>query len=499
MSEELIKLEDIAEEDAINKISVNDGSKEPTNQGNLRKLITKEKDKENHSKANNLTNNYKINSLISISNYYCSLDIGTGSVRCLIAESKQFNNDKTRLEVKGFGNCPSRGLRKGVVINIDSTVNSIKLAVKQAEEMAGHKINEVFLSISGIHIKSLNSLGVVAVRDKEISNYDIKKVIEAAKAIAIPPERELLHVIVQEYVVDGQRGIQQPLGMHGVRLEVNVHIVTGLISSSKNIVKCANKAGLKVKDIVFSSIATGVASLSASEKEQGVCLIDYGAGTTDISVYREGAVVFSEVIGKGSANITNLIAQKLKLSLIDAEKVKCKFGNACSSTVSKHETFLINFSPNMEQSRSTYDLSRVIESELKVLLNDIMSLLVANNLVDLIPGGFVVCGEGSNLKNLDLFFNDNVSLQVRTSNMTSIEGNNNLGTDATAGINNKYKTDIDNLSFTGISEICDSAEYATARGLLAYAASYSSEAKNKPVKGVKKLFRKAYGWISENF
>lgn len=485
MSDELIKLEEIADEESVNF----------TSEANQKKLLAEET---TYTTTKDSYKRLDSSPLISISNYYCSLDIGTGSVRCLIAESKQFANGGTRLEIKGFGNCPTRGLRKGVVINIDSTVNSIKSAVKQAEEMANHKISEVFLSISGVHIKSLNSLGVVAVKDKEISKYDLQKVIEAAKAIAIPPERELLHVIIQEYVVDGQRGIQQPIGMHGVRLEANVHIVTGLISSSKNIVKCANKAGLKVKDIVFSSIASGAACLSPSEKEQGVCLIDYGAGTTDICVYNEGSIIFSDVIGKGGANITSLIAQRLKLSLIDAEKVKCRFGNATSSSVSKHETFLINASPNLEQSRSTYELSRVIESELKVLLNDVMRLLVDNNLVDLIPGGFVICGEGSNLKNLELFFNENVRLPVRVGHVVSPQTSNGTGGDLALGSSDNY-SDRDSVSFTGIGEICNSAEYATARGLLAYAASCSTDAKNKPARGVKKLLKRAYGWISDNF
>lgn len=448
--------------------------KEKTNSENLDKSLDYRRELKNKSNKEN-TPLIKLNQLI------CSLDIGTSSVRCLIAECRDRNNEKNDINIIGFGTSSSRGLRRGVVINIDSTVASIKNTVKQAEEIAKQKINEVYLSITGVHIKSFNSLGVVAIRDKEVSSYDLEKVIEAAKAVAIPPEQELLHVIVQEYIIDGQGGIQQPLGISGVRLEVRVHLVTGLISPAKNLVKCVNKAGLKVKDLIFSPVAASYSVLSETEKEQGVCLIDFGAGTTDVAVFSEGAIIYSGVVGEGSSKVSNSIAQSLKISLLEAERIKCTYGNGKANLISKHESFALKNTNNENESRcSKYELSRIIENDLKSTLNEIFSILNENDLLNSISGGFVLVGEASNLAGIKDLIADYLKLPVRTLKNEKLDINSSI-------------------TFSGINEICNSPEYANARGLLAYGLNYSKLDLSNSKKGLGKLWKSTLSWLAENF
>jgi len=227
-------------------------------------------------------------------NIVVGLDIGTTKICAIVGEEV-----KDGLEIIGIGTHPSRGLRKGVVVNIESTVESIKKAVEEAELMAGCEINRVYAGISGGHIKAFNSHGVIAVKDGEISAADVARVIEAAQAVAIPPDREVVHVIPQEYIIDDQGGIQEPLGMNGIRLEVKVHIVTAAVTSAQNIVKCANKAGLDVADIALQQVASSEAVLNQDERDLGVALIDIGGGTTDIAVFHGGTIKYTTVIPLG--------------------------------------------------------------------------------------------------------------------------------------------------------------------------------------------------------
>ena len=226
--------------------------------------------------------------------YIVGLDIGTTKICCIIGEV----NHEGQVDIIGLGQCPSRGLRKGVVVNIDGTVESIRSAVEEAELMAGCEIESVFVGIAGGHINSLNSHGIIAVKGKEIGPKDVDRVIEAAKAIAIPLDREVIHVLPQEFIVDNQEGIKTPLGMAGVRLEAKVHIVTAAVTSAQNIVKCVNKAGLHVQDIALEQLASSESVLSADEKELGVAMIDIGGGTSDLAVFYQGSRSEERRVGK---------------------------------------------------------------------------------------------------------------------------------------------------------------------------------------------------------
>ncbi len=261
------------------------------------------------------------------------LDIGTTKICAIVG-----NVTDEGIDIVGIGSSPSRGLRKGVVINIDSTVASIRKAVEEAELMAGCEIKSVYAGIAGGHIKGFNSQGIIAIKNREVSPDDVKRVIEAAKAIAIPMDREVIHILPQEFIIDDQDGIREPLGMSGVRLEAKVHIVTGAVASAQNIVKSCNRAGLDVADIVLEQLASSEAVLSADEKELGVALIDIGGGTTDIAIFVDGAIKHTSVLSLGGNQMTNDIAVGLRTPMAEAEKIKQKYGCCLASMVGKDET-----------------------------------------------------------------------------------------------------------------------------------------------------------------
>ena len=251
------------------------------------------------------------------------LDIGTSKVCAIVGEMTEHG-----VEIIGLGSHPSQGLRKGVVINIESTVNSIKKAVEEAGLMAGCEIHTVFTGISGGHIKAFNSHGIVAVKNKEVAQRDLERVIDAAKAVAIPMDREVLHVLPQDYIIDEQDGIKDPLGMSGVRLEAKVHIITGSVTAAQNIIKCCNRTGLNVAEIVLAPLAAAEAVLSDEERELGVMLVDMGGGTTDIAVYHDGTLKHTAVLGIGGNHVTNDIAAGLRTPFHDAERIKRRYGYA---------------------------------------------------------------------------------------------------------------------------------------------------------------------------
>jgi cell division protein FtsA len=261
------------------------------------------------------------------------LDIGTTKVACIAGEVTEEGVD-----IIGIGTAPSKGLRRGYVVNIDATVSSIQQAVDEAENMAGCEISTVYAAISGAHVRGFNKHGVVAVKDKEVREADIARVIDAAKAVAIPMDREVLHVLPQQYVVDDQDGIRDPLGMAAVRLEAKVHIVTTAVASAQNVIKCANRCNLQVADIVLESLASSQAVLEEDEKELGVALVDIGGGTCDIMVYIGGAIVHTSVLALGGGHVTNDIAIGLRTPLDAAEKIKRKYGSAWRGHVDDSET-----------------------------------------------------------------------------------------------------------------------------------------------------------------
>src|SRR5687767_2204411 len=251
------------------------------------------------------------------------LDIGTTKIAAIVGEVTEEG-----IDIIGIGTARSRGLRKGVVINIDATVHDIQQAIREAEHMAGCDISTVYAGIAGGHIRGLNSHGIVAVKDKEVREADVQRVIEAAKAVAIPMDREVLHVLPQQYIIDEQDGVRDPLGMSGVRLEAKVHIATTSVTSAQNVVKCANRCGLQVADIVLEPLASAQAVLEDDERELGVALVDIGGGTCDIAVFADGAIVHTAVLPLGGGHVTNDIATVLRTPLDSAEKIKRTYGCA---------------------------------------------------------------------------------------------------------------------------------------------------------------------------
>ena len=261
-------------------------------------------------------------------NLIVGLDIGTSKVVAIVGEITADDD----IEIIGIGSNPSRGLKKGVVVNIELTVNSIKRAVREAELMAGCEIHSVFAGIAGSHIRSLNSHGIVAIRDNEVSAGDVDRVIDAARAVAIPADQRILHVLPQEFIIDKQEGIKEPVGMSGVRLEARIHIVTGAASAAQNISKCVRRCGLEVDDIILEQIASGYSVLTEDEKELGVCLIDIGGGTTDIAVFTEGAIHHTAVIPIAGDHVTSDIAAILRTPTQDAEDLKLQYACAPHAT-----------------------------------------------------------------------------------------------------------------------------------------------------------------------
>ncbi|HAO94060.1 MAG: cell division protein FtsA [Deltaproteobacteria bacterium GWB2_55_19] len=321
-------------------------------------------------------------------NIVVGLDIGTTKICAIVGE-------KTRdsVEIIGIGVHASKGLRKGVVVNIESTVESIRKAVEEAELMAGCEVNRVYCGIAGGHIRAFNSHGVIAIKNREISQADIDRVIEAAQAVVIPPDREVIHVIPQEYIVDDQEGIQEPLGMIGIRLEVKVHIVTAAVTSAQNIVKCANKAGLDVADIVLQQIASSEAVLNPDEREIGVVLVDIGGGTTDIALYHAGTIKYTTVISLGGNQVTGDISVGLRTTASEAEKIKKQFGNAMTALVSKDDMVEVqSVGGGKSRTVSRYMLCEIIEPRVEEIFQLVKREIMKSGYDNLVSSGIVLTG-----------------------------------------------------------------------------------------------------------
>jgi cell division protein FtsA len=324
--------------------------------------------------------------------FVVGLDIGTTKICCIVGEVAEAGPNPV-IDIVGIGTAPSNGLRKGVVINIDSTVDSIAKAVEEAELMAGVEISTVYTGIAGGHIKSFNSTGIVAIKDKEIQQGDVQRVIDAAKAVAIPLDREVIHIIPQEYVIDDQDGIRDPIGMNGVRLEAKVHIVTGAVSSAQNIIKCANKAGLNVSEICLEPIASAEAVLSQDEKDLGVVLVDIGGGTSDIAIFKEGAIVYTGVLAIGGHHITNDISVGLRTPIAEAEKIKIDYGCALASLVSNDETIEVpGVGGRKPRILSRRLLAEIIEPRVDEIFQLIHSEIKKSGFADVLSGGVVITG-----------------------------------------------------------------------------------------------------------
>ena len=322
------------------------------------------------------------------------LDIGTTKVCVVIGNY----NESGQLEITGVGTTPSRGLRRGVVINIETTVRSIANAVEAAEMMSGREVHAVYTGIAGGHIEGINSRGVVAVTGKgrEITREDVDRVIDAAKAIVIPMDREVLHVIPQEFIVDEQGGIKNPIGMVGVRLEAEVHIITGAVTSAQNIVKCVNRAGFKVNDIALEPLASSKAVLSQDEKELGVLLIDLGGGTTDVLVHLEGAPYHTEVLSVGGDQVTNDVSIMLKTPLDAAEKIKKESGCCYAALVQADEEVRVpGVGGRAPRSIRRQELVEIIQPRMAEMLGMIREQIERKGYLGLLGGGVVLTGGGS--------------------------------------------------------------------------------------------------------
>jgi cell division protein FtsA len=328
-------------------------------------------------------------------NLLVGLDIGTSKVVAIVGEM----TPEGIIEVVGIGSHPSRGMKKGVVVNIESTVQSIQRAVEEAELMAGCQIHSVYTGIAGSHIRSLNSHGIVAIRDKEVTAGDVERVIDAARAVAIPADQRILHILPQEFVIDNQEGIREPIGMSGVRLEAKVHMVTGAVSAAQNIIKCVRRCGLEVNDVILEQLASSHAVLTEDEKELGVCLVDIGGGTTDIAVYTEGAIRHTAVIPIAGDQVTNDIAVALRTPTQHAEEIKVKYACALSQLAGLEETIEVPSVGERKPRRlSRQTLAEVVEPRYEELLNLVQAELRRSGFEDLIAAGLVLTGGSAKME-----------------------------------------------------------------------------------------------------
>lgn len=330
-------------------------------------------------------------------NLLVALDIGTSNIKVMVAKI----NDNGHFDIVGLAYSNSKGVKKGVVVNIDANVQSIRQAIKEAELMANCSISSVFVGIAGSHIRSFNSSGMVAVKNKEVCQADMLRVIETAKAINITADQQILHVLPQEFIVDDQKDVRDPVGMSGLRLEAKINIVTGAISAAENIVKCVKRCDLEVNDLVVHPLAASSSVLSDDERELGVVLIDIGAGTTDIIVFSGGGVRYVEVIPIGGEHITNDIAMALRVSISEAEYIKKKFGVAKQSLADAEEWFDVPCVHDRgERKFSSQILSSVIEPRVEELYFLIQKAIQQSGYAELLSAGIVLTGGAALMKNM---------------------------------------------------------------------------------------------------
>jgi cell division protein FtsA len=371
-------------------------------------------------------------------NLIVGLDIGTTKICAIVGNL----NDDGGIDIVGIGTSVSQGMRKGVVINIEGTVGAIKKALQEAELMAGCEIKSVFAGIAGGHIKGFNSQGVIAIKNREVNNDDIRRVIDAAKAVAIPMDREVIHILPQEFIIDDQDGIKEPLGMNGVRLEAKVHIVTGAVASAQNIIKSCNRAGVDVADIVLEQLASADAVLSADEKDLGVALLDIGGGTTDIAIFVDGAIKHTAVLSLGGNHLTNDIAVGLRTPTPEAEKIKRKYGCCLTSMVGKDETIEVPSVGGREpRVLSRQLLAEILEPRVEEIFSLVNREIIKSGFEDVIASGVVITGGTSILPGMPELGEQIFNLPVRR------------------GVP---------LEIGGLTDVVNSPVYATGVGLVKY-------------------------------
>ena len=403
-------------------------------------------------------------------NVIVGLDLGTTKTCVIVGEITDQGVD-----IIGIGSYPSEGLRKGVVVNIDSTVEAIKKAVDEAEHMSGCEISSVYAGIAGGHIKGQNSLGIVAVKGREVDEEDVQRAIEASKAIAIPTDREILHTLPQNFIVDDQDGIRDPVGMSGVRLEAKVHIVTGAVTSIQNIVKSVNRVGLEINEIILEQIASSEAVLSNDEKDLGVALIDIGGGTTDIAVFTAGSIKHTAVLPVGGNYLTSDIATGLRTPLADAEKIKIKYGCAFSALIAKEETIEVPSVGGREPREvSRQILGRIVAPRMEEILTLAYKEIVKSGYEDILAAGVVLTGGAALLEGITELAEQIFNMPVRRGCPTGIGG---------------------------LNDMVNSPMYATGVGLVLYGSKHIS--KNAFIQGSGSLFvnmfKKIKKWFLEFF
>jgi len=404
-------------------------------------------------------------------NLLVALDIGTSKIVTLVAEI----TPEDTLNLIGMGSHPSRGLKKGVVVNIESTVNAIQRSLEEAELMADAKIKDVITGIAGSHIKSFNSHGMVAIKDKEVSQYDVDRVIETARAVNIPMEQQVLHILEQEFIIDGQGGVRMPLGMSGMRLEVKVHIVTGAVSAAQNIMKCVRRCGLEVRDLMLQPLASADAVLLEDERDLGVCLVDIGGGTTDMAVFTDGAIKHTSVIPIAGDQITNDIAMALRTPTKDAEELKITHGVALRQLASPTDMIDVpgvgDRGPR-ELSRQT--LAEVIEPRVEELYSLVQRELRSSGLEELLSSGIVITGGSSLMKGMVELGEEVFHMPVRV------------------GVPN----------YTGaLAEVVRNPRYSTGVGLLMAGLDQVKRDRHARIQGAgfKEILDRMKGWFKGNF
>ncbi|OGP74557.1 MAG: cell division protein FtsA [Deltaproteobacteria bacterium RBG_16_50_11] len=398
------------------------------------------------------------------------LDIGTTKICAVVGEVAD-----GQVNIIGLGRYPSKGLRKGVVVNIESTVHSIKKAIEEAELMAGCHITSVYAGIAGGHIKGINSHGVIAVKNREIGPSDVKRVIDAASAVAIPMDREVIHIIPQEFIVDDQDGIKDPVGMSGVRLEGRVHIVTGAITSAQNIIKCANKAGLDVDDIVLEQLGSSEAVLTTEEKDLGVAIIDIGGGTTDLIIFANGAIKHTAVVSLAGSHVTSDISMGLRTPLEEAEKIKLRYGCALTAMIRKDETIEVpSVGGRKPRVLSRQTLAEIIEPRAEEILTLVHHEVGKTGYNSLIASGIILTGGSALLEGMPELAEQIFNLPVRRG--------------APIGIG-------------GLVDLVNSPMYATGVGLVLYGSRNRVQSRFKVGEGniFSKVTHRMKEWIGEFF
>ena len=400
-------------------------------------------------------------------NYIAALDIGTSKVVCLIGSISESHS----IEIVAMGSYPSSGLKKGVVVNIDATTDAIQKSIEQAKNSFEGKIKNVFVGIAGNHIKSLNSHGIVGIKDKEVTQLDIEKVIDAAQAVAIPSDQRVLHVLPQEFVIDDQDAIREPLGMSGVRLESHVHLVTCANNAIQNIEKCVKRCGIGIDGFVLEQLASSYSILSNDEKELGVCIVDIGGGTTDIAIFNNGSICFTGVIPIAGDQVTSDIAVALRTPTPQAEELKQKFGCAVSEFTKEADSIEVagvGGRPPRELSRKV--LAEIIEPRYVELFELVLAEIQRNGFENKIPAGIVLTGGTSRMEGVAELAESIFKTTVRI------------------GIPNNFK---------GMETILKNPIYATSLGLLNY--GFDKIMQGYAIDQSKSFFDKAFGWLKSNY